>query len=96
MSPKETTMTSISDETLHLETDVVIIGAGPTGLTAAYQLSKIGKQTVVLEKDKRVGGIARTEIEMHTLLASTEDRVMVRGILVQAGPALLSDHLRSK
>ncbi|MEW5956708.1 MAG: NAD(P)/FAD-dependent oxidoreductase [Chloroflexota bacterium] len=46
---------------IELNTDVVIIGAGPTGLTAAYQLSKIGKQAVVFEKGKIVGGIARTE-----------------------------------
>jgi protoporphyrinogen oxidase len=44
-----------------LKTDVVIIGAGPTGLTAAYQLDKVGKQTVIFEKSKTVGGIARTE-----------------------------------
>ncbi len=48
-------------DTEQLKTEVVIIGAGPTGLTAAYQLSKLGKQAIVLEKDKRVGGIARTE-----------------------------------
>jgi len=46
---------------IKLKTDVVIIGAGPTGLTAAYQLNKVGKQTVVFEKGKIVGGIARTE-----------------------------------
>lgn len=44
-----------------LKTDVVIIGAGPAGLTAAYQLSKVGKQTIVFEKGPLVGGIARTE-----------------------------------
>ena len=44
-----------------LKTDVVIIGAGPTGLTAAYQLSKVGKKTIVFEKGPLVGGIARTE-----------------------------------
>ena len=38
----------------------VIIGAGPAGLTAAYQLDKIGIQSVVLEKDDIVGGISRT------------------------------------
>lgn len=44
-----------------LKTDVVIIGAGPTGLTAAYQLEKVGKKSVVFEKAPLVGGIARTE-----------------------------------
>ncbi len=44
-----------------LQTDVAIIGAGPTGLTAAYQLNKVGLKTVVVEKASVVGGIARTE-----------------------------------
>jgi protoporphyrinogen oxidase len=39
---------------------VVIIGAGPSGLTAAYELCKIGVKSVVLEKDEVVGGISRT------------------------------------
>ncbi len=39
---------------------VVIIGAGPAGLTAAYQLCKEGVKSVVLEKDVVVGGISRT------------------------------------
>jgi protoporphyrinogen oxidase len=39
---------------------VVIIGAGPAGLTAAYQLCKEGVESVVLEKDTVVGGISRT------------------------------------
>ena len=39
---------------------VVVIGAGPAGLTAAYQLSKAGRATVVLESDDVVGGISRT------------------------------------
>ena len=39
---------------------VVIIGGGPAGLTAAYQLSKVGAKSVVLEKDAILGGISRT------------------------------------
>lgn len=39
---------------------VVIIGAGPAGLTAAYELCKEGVESVVLEKDDVVGGISRT------------------------------------
>jgi protoporphyrinogen oxidase len=39
---------------------VVIIGAGPAGLTAAYQLSKAGCTSTVLEADSVVGGISRT------------------------------------
>jgi protoporphyrinogen oxidase len=40
--------------------EVVIIGAGPAGLTAAYQLSKRGVSSTVLEGDTVVGGISRT------------------------------------
>ena len=38
----------------------IMIGAGPAGLTAAYELSKNGVSSLVLEQDAAVGGIART------------------------------------
>ena len=38
----------------------VIIGAGPAGLTAAYQLTKSNVSSIVLEADSVVGGISRT------------------------------------
>jgi len=42
-------------------TEVVCIGAGPAGLTAAYLLSKQGVPVTVLEKDPvSVGGISKT------------------------------------
>ena len=41
---------------------VVIIGAGPAGLTAAYELAKRGQTCTVLEADDVVGGISRTVV----------------------------------
>jgi protoporphyrinogen oxidase len=38
----------------------VILGAGPAGLTAAYELSNLGTPCLVLEQDAVVGGLART------------------------------------
>jgi protoporphyrinogen oxidase len=44
------------------ETDVLIIGAGPAGLTASYLLSKANISVTVIEKNPSlVGGISRTE-----------------------------------
>jgi UDP-galactopyranose mutase len=40
--------------------DVVVIGAGPAGLTAAYELVKRRRPVTVLEGDSMVGGISRT------------------------------------
>ncbi len=40
---------------------IVIIGAGPAGLTAGYELIKNGHKVLALEKFDRVGGISRTE-----------------------------------
>lgn len=39
---------------------VVVIGAGPAGLTAAYELSKRNVETIVLENESAVGGLSRT------------------------------------
>jgi protoporphyrinogen oxidase len=38
----------------------IVIGAGPAGLTAAYELSKLGVSSTVLEADRQVGGLSRT------------------------------------
>ena len=42
------------------EYDVVIVGAGYTGLTAAYVLSRTGKRVLVLDSDTVPGGLAGT------------------------------------
>ena len=38
----------------------VIIGAGPSGLSAAYTLAKNGQRPLVIEKGNKVGGMAKT------------------------------------
>jgi protoporphyrinogen oxidase len=43
------------------KSEILILGAGPAGLTAGWELSRNGKKVIVLESDpKFVGGIART------------------------------------
>ncbi len=55
-------MTSAESTPLLNSTDpeVVVIGAGPAGLTAAYEFGRRGKKVRVFEADEVVGGISRT------------------------------------
>src|SRR5688500_15374451 len=54
------------------KTDVIIVGAGLSGLTTAYNLKKAGMTFKILELTPRVGGRART--------AKYDD-----GVIVEAG-----------
>lgn len=40
--------------------DYVVIGAGPSGLTAAYELTKLGHTPLVIEQQNLIGGLAST------------------------------------
>jgi len=44
----------------HMSKKIIIIGAGPAGLTAAYKLVQLGHQVEVFEASSQVGGLART------------------------------------
>jgi len=46
-----------------LHTDIVIVGAGLTGLTMAYYLRKAGMKIIVLDKNAYVGGVIQTYSE---------------------------------
>ncbi len=39
---------------------MLVLGAGPAGLTAAYELAKAGWPVIVLEAEDQVGGLAKT------------------------------------
>jgi protoporphyrinogen/coproporphyrinogen III oxidase len=53
-------MTTNSNE---ITTDVVVLGAGLTGLTAAHYLNKFNKQFIVLEKQLQIGGVIQSTSE---------------------------------
>lgn len=48
------------NHTQTIETDVLIIGAGPAGMAAAMELAKAGIKFVILEKQNAVGGLSKT------------------------------------
>src|ERR1700759_2421978 len=58
INPTETTSRGAEITPEH---PVVVLGAGPAGLTAGYLLAKQGKPGIVLESTDQVGGIARTQ-----------------------------------
>ena len=45
---------------IDIKCDVVIIGAGLTGLTLAYYLTKKGKKVALIERNDKVGGVINT------------------------------------
>jgi protoporphyrinogen oxidase len=61
--PDTDTATSHGGADITADRPVVVLGAGPAGLTAAYQLVKAGKPVIVLESTGQLGGIARTTVK---------------------------------
>jgi len=46
-----------AESTTYLSTQVVILGAGPGGYTAAFRAADLGKQVVLVERYDRLGGV---------------------------------------
>jgi len=50
-------------ETINMKKDIIILGAGLTGLTIGYYLRKRGKDFVIVEKKEKPGGVIGTVAE---------------------------------
>jgi 2-oxoacid:acceptor oxidoreductase delta subunit (pyruvate/2-ketoisovalerate family) len=59
---------------------VAIVGSGPAGLSAAYELAKAGHEATIYEGEKALGGVLRTGIPSYRLPREVLDRE-IDGIL---------------
>ncbi|MCG8427224.1 MAG: NAD(P)-binding protein [Chromatiales bacterium] len=68
---------------------VAVIGGGPAGLAAAYQLRRLGHAATVFEKDPELGGMMRYGIPnyriSHEKLAAEIQRILDMGVEVKTG-----------
>jgi len=61
---------SVEDVSVH-ETDVLIIGGGPAGLSAAVELGKLGAAVLVVDDKDRLGG--KLVLQTHKFFGSVKD-----------------------
>lgn len=67
--------------------DLIVIGAGPSGLSAAIEASKAGANVVVFDENARPGGQLFKQI--HKFFGSKEHRAKIRGFRI--GQMLLDE-----
>lgn len=72
--------------------DIAIIGAGPAGLTAAYELIKLGHRVTILEATYSIGGLLRNilpDFRLPRELVDMEVQLVKRyGVRIETGEIL--------
>jgi dihydrolipoamide dehydrogenase len=63
-----------------IKTEIVVVGAGPGGYAAAFYAADLGKKVILIERDKRLGGVClnRGCIPSKALLYATHQIVSAR------------------
>ncbi|CAD5370201.1 NADPH-dependent oxidoreductase with 4Fe-4S binding domain, in cluster with PFOR [Rubrivivax sp. A210] len=72
---------------------VLVVGAGPSGMSAAYHLRRLGHEVTVLEAGPLLGGMMRFGIPKYRLprevLDAEMQRILDMGVTVQLGTKVL-------
>jgi dihydrolipoamide dehydrogenase len=63
-----------------IKTEIVVVGAGPGGYAAAFYAADLGKKVILIERDKRLGGVClnRGCIPSKALLHATHEITAAR------------------
>jgi dihydrolipoamide dehydrogenase len=63
-----------------IKTEIVVVGAGPGGYTAAFYAADLGKKVILVEREKRLGGVClnRGCIPSKALLYATHQITVAR------------------
>jgi len=76
---------------------VAIIGGGPAGLSAAYELAKAGHRATIFEGEEQLGGVLRTGIPTYRLPREVLDReidgILALGVEARCGTFLDAEGL---
>jgi len=77
---------------------VLIVGAGPSGLSAAYHLARLGHEVVIRDAGERPGGMMRFGIPTYRLprdvLDAEIERILELGVTLESG-CRVTDILKS-
>lgn len=101
LPPASAPMPSITTAKADLECDVVVIGAGPGGYSAAFRAADLGMRTVLVERYPTLGGVCLnvgcipSKALLHTAAIIDEVKAFAAHGVVFAAPKIDLDQLRA-
>src|ERR1039457_5711511 len=84
-----------------IKTEIVVVGAGPGGYAAAFYAADLGKKVILVERDKRLGGVCLnrgcipSKALLHAAHTSTSARESERRGIVFGVPSVDVGKLRA-